>query len=172
MQAIGYLFIALSVGRLHAENANRIEPNLYAHLSTIGLNDEVDIVIVLTDQVDLASMNLTFERNGLSKSQRVAQLVPLLRDKALQTQGQIISYLEGVREAKGIKSFWVVNMLSLTSTKQLVLDISNRSDVQMIYRDVPIFPLRGQESYSAGSSSLVEENLKQIKADNLWAMQK
>ncbi len=169
-RTVQYLFFALSVVTLKAENANRIEPSLYSHLSTMGLDDEVQIVVVLTNQVDLASMNLTFEQNGLSKSQRVAQLVPLLRDKASQTQGQIISYLEGMREAKNIKSFWVVNMLSLTATKQAVLDISNRSDVQMIYRDVPIFPLREHVSHSVGSSSLVEENLKQIKADNLWGL--
>ncbi len=94
----------------------------------------------------------------------------LLKETAQTSQMELIQFLQekGVEE---YKSFWLVNMMYVKATPEVIVSIAKRSDVALvdIVRERHIIqPKKSLKPYPKDGKT-VEWNIDKIKADSVWA---
>lgn len=94
----------------------------------------------------------------------------LLKETARTFQRDLIQFLQ----AKGVeeyKSFWLVNMMYVNATPEVIVSIAKRSDVALVdivrKRHI-IQPKKSLKPYPKNGKT-VEWNIDKIKADSVWA---
>ena len=90
----------------------------------------------------------------------------ILREVARTSQHELLSFLhlKGVEE---VKSFWLVNMLYVEATPDVIVEIAKREDVALVDIDRTrhiITPRKSLKSYKEAGW-----NIDKIKADSVWA---
>ncbi len=94
----------------------------------------------------------------------------LLKETARTSQMDLIQFLQ----AKGVeeyKSFWLVNMMYIKATPEVIVNIAKRSDVALVdivrKRHI-IQPKKSLKPYPKNGKT-VEWNIDKIRADSVWA---
>ena len=132
------------------------------------------IVVKLTDQVDIAAMDLNFYEDKVSLQERTETVITALKEKASSTQRALVNWLdqeEGVSEGS-LKTFWIANLIALEASTELITKLSHRPDIIWIDIDAKL-ALESYEEVAAppppapGNS---ENGLRAIRADKLWEM--
>src|SRR5690606_14877260 len=101
-------------------------------------------------------------------------VVEALSSTAKQSQRGILEYLEQAQDkgaAKDINSFFIVNMISAKVSKEIVEELSYRSDVQLILPDaiIPLeLPERSVSLQQEATTQGVEWNIDRIGAPSVW----
>lgn len=150
-------------------------------LQTLEQNEYVDILIKLTEQVDTtlvaqeAKQQLSAQATPFQeKMQARFAIVEALSSTAKQSQQGILEYLEQAQDkgaAKDINSFFIVNMISAKVSKEIVEELSYRSDVQLILPDaiIPLeLPERSVSLQQEATTQGVEWNIERIGAPSVW----
>jgi subtilisin family serine protease len=157
-----------------AQPLNRIDDVLAKKLEQMSDSDISQVIIVLTDQVDVSGMHQMFKQVRASKHDRHYYVVTALQQKAAETQGPLMGFLASKKTAGEVESFesmWIVNMIFARASKRSIIDLSKRGDIDKIYEDGVLMldaPVdQGPASYSTESS---EPNLRAINAHRLWAL--
>ncbi|MCB0640492.1 MAG: S8 family serine peptidase, partial [Phaeodactylibacter sp.] len=118
---------------------------------------------------------LDYDARAWSQAQRVKDLLPRLKAKAAATQAPILAMLEEAGtavEPGSVRSFWITNILFAKVQKSVLVELSNRPDVQLLDWNAPLDLV---ESVDEGPAPPVEPNgtepgLEAINAPALWAM--
>ncbi|MFA1822388.1 S8 family serine peptidase [Virgibacillus oceani] len=100
----------------------------------------VSFIVTLNEQTDTKAVaqqaNLRAQKQSLSSEEAEAQIqqavVSELQDKAETTQKGIISYLDNHSDIKKYKSFFIVNALEVTGTKEAAQEIANLPEVKSV----------------------------------------
>ncbi|MFS0861526.1 S8 family serine peptidase [Fredinandcohnia sp. 179-A 10B2 NHS] len=103
-------------------------------------NEMVSFLVRFKEQVDTASVaKQAEEKASLQKltpaKKEVAKrstIVNELRATAKEAQANVLSYLEKEKNAKDIKSFYIVNGLSVTATKEVMEKLASFPEVESI----------------------------------------
>ncbi len=149
-----------------SSQAGPIAPKLQSRMQSHAPEDEIAVIITLTDQFDLAS----FKKNkkGLfrktEKSLSRSEITRELRGKADRTQRPFKEFLMR-RGARKIIPFWIFNGMAVTLTKKVIDELSAQPGIQSIRLDGTLsLPVS-----LPASSATPEWNLNAINAPILWA---
>jgi bacillopeptidase F len=138
----------------------KITPELQETLRSSQPDNEVSVIVILSDKVDLNLFKMTKNEN---KSLHRSRIVNALRDKAELTQGPLRFFLEK-SGAKNIKNLWIINGLSVTVPASLIDEIAAQPVVESVRLDSVI----KAPVMTAGFPTVSEWNLTLIRAPELW----
>lgn len=153
------LILSLVLGTGWASRAGVITPDLEGVLSTLGPDDEVAVIVTLTDQLDLKAF-----KNKDRKQQRTG-LIKGLKAKADATQENLKVFLKGERTRR-VLSFWVFNGLAVTAPAKVIRQLAGQPGVERVRLDDTL----AQPEPQPAAGGLPEWNLNTIKAPQLWAL--
>jgi subtilisin family serine protease len=148
---------------------SKIHPDLANKLSLTTAEQTVSGIIMMSDQVDVASLVSTCSQNKYSRQEQHRIVVQALKDKAAQSEAGILQQLQTLSNIKSIKSLWIVNAIIIEGTSDAFNTIAQRLDVAMIYLNYPlenVIPV--SESSAIQASNGAEDGLKLINAHLLW----
>lgn len=96
--------------------------------------------ILLSDQVDIRSLDANFRKNQTPLADRARRVIHLLKTKAEQTQPVILDYLNQSTDVLpgSIQRFWVNNVIFVTAKPDVIAELSQRNDVEWLQYDFPI----------------------------------
>ncbi len=157
---------------LHAQ-APYLTPRLQQHLAEHP--SSIPVLLVLKEQVDVTSLHRRFREENYSVQQRVAELLPALRQMAEQTQGALLAFLrdEAAVQQQSIRSFWIINMVSATVQVDVLPALLEREELAYIDWDAPLQKtdyVCTDASVALPSPDGIEPGLEAIHAPALWAM--
>ncbi|MEL6593083.1 MAG: S8 family serine peptidase, partial [Bacteroidota bacterium] len=89
------------------------------------------------DQVDILSLDQGFYEQGLAFGERSKRLIPLLQDKAQQTQGPLLQYLSQLNgvDHQSIEALWITNTIFCRATLPALKALSQRPELALILPD-------------------------------------
>jgi subtilisin family serine protease len=96
--------------------------------------------LLLADRVDVLTLDEGFYEQQLSLAERGPRLIPLLQEKARQTQIPLLQYLEqlpGV-QANSISPLWATNAIYCKANLLALQKLSQRPELEHIEPDLPV----------------------------------
>lgn len=152
LAALGCLFSAGS-------QAAVIAPELAAELTLRAPQDEIAVIVSLSDKVDRRLFKLA------DRSKRDTRLVKALRDKAVATQGTHRVFLQN-QGARRLRELWAINGLAVTASASAIRKLAARPGIESIRLDSTLqAPVT-----TYGSTAPPEWNLNMVHAPELWAL--
>jgi len=154
--------VVLLLGAGLPAQANVIDPDLQTLLDTLGRDDEVNVLVTLTDQVDIEKIK------DKAKSALRTALITELKDKKDKTQQAIKDFLKG--KALKITSFWIFNGLAVTTTKEVIIELAKQPGIENIRLDDILVKSDFSSAGAAAPEGAPAWNLNTIRAPELWAL--
>lgn len=134
-------------------------PELRAQLAELRPDDEISVIVTLTDQLDLKQFK------EKEKKVRREKINRSLREKADTTQRSLKKFLQH-KNVRKIRPYWIFNGMAVTLRADQVEELAARPEVQSVRLDgVLTLPL---PSLSLAGSP--EWNLNAIHAPALWEL--
>jgi subtilisin family serine protease len=141
--------------------SDKISPEVQVALDSLQPGEMLTVIVKLKQRADLTPIL------GQTKSERLENVIKALQATAKASQASIISQLQ-LRSVQGLVSeftpFWVFDGLSVTATKEVILELAGRSDVESITSDetnvIPSSPVSGPP----------EINVSLTGAPSLWSL--
>ncbi|ALC90580.1 hypothetical protein AM500_12875 [Bacillus sp. FJAT-18017] len=159
-------------------SANKIDSKVYEQLEK---TDEVSFIVTLRDQVDTATVAKEAKKKANGKSATAQQKKHIVRSEVLtelkanahQKQGKVLDVL-GQEKQKGkvkkFKSYYIINAVSFTGTKEVVEKIASMNEVEKIYVD-EIRQLGPEvDASQAEADANIEWNVSQVGAPDAWKL--
>jgi len=141
-------------------SGSKIKKDLLERLNELREGENVRAIVVLKEQVDLTSLT------GMTKREKIS----LLKEVARSSQKELIEWLRNRDDVKEIRSFFSVNAISISASKEVIKELLLRDEVQYIEEDSRIViepPLMGKKEEGLRT---VEWNVHQILADSVWSL--
>lgn len=145
-----------------------IHPSLNSKLQSAAPDKQIDVIVTLSDRVDINAIrdNVQINQNSKADKNRLrAAIILALRTKAENTQKLLKNFLT-LKGANNIVSYWIFNGLSFTAPPAVIRDLAAWPGIENIRLNDT---LRIPETVSA-VSALPEWNLAAIGAPELWAL--
>ena len=162
---------------LQEEAAAKIMPEVKEDMEK---EDILEVLVYMKDQVDTTkvaeatrkavSMEMTPYNTRLQVRRAV---VEALQDKAERTQFNLLKYLEQ-EKAKGnvieYDSHFIVNMVYVKATKEVIENLSYRPEVGKIYKNKThkLDSMKIEETEITPQATDVEWNIERVRADMAW----
>ncbi len=149
--------------------------NLSQKLTNGNNSDYFKVNIVLSSQVNHIVLNEEMKQNKTSVSERAKRVMRESMTLATQSQTPIINLLnKNSNKVSSFKSFWIINMMTIEATKDIILQLANMPEVDYIeefdhYTGKPIEVIKSTTT-TQKSVGGIEPGLAAIKAPALWAM--
>lgn len=136
----------------------------------------LSVNIYLGDKVDFQELNRRLE--GASFDTRVKTVYNTLTHFAEESQQDIKNFLNDSKKAKpesigNIQSFWIINMINIEADSNLILSLSERSDISFMdlntgrfVIDEPFEIIKSDASYKNNT----EASLLRINSHLMWEM--
>jgi subtilisin family serine protease len=153
--------------------AGVVDPELELVLDHSSPNQPVRALAFMTDRVDLHQMNVEFDALNTSFSTRHETVIRSLQEKAAETQGELLDYLEAQSAAGKVESyrgFWIDNSVVFEAPKEIVYAVAKRQDVAKVFLDYYIENIKPTSIQPEGTITGVEPGLKAIRVDEVWAL--
>jgi bacillopeptidase F len=141
----------------HASQAKVIEADLMTALQTSGANEEITVIVALTDKADLKHIKQKEKRF------RRAEIIAALQEKAEATQKPLKSFLHG-KGVKELKPFWLINGFAVTARADIIRALAKKPGIESIRLDAVVYPPEMTQTVTVSS----EWNISQIRAQELW----
>jgi serine protease AprX len=150
------VFACVSVGGV---SAAEIAPNLAAELAGRAPQDEIAVIVSLTDRVDPGQYELADRRA------RDTRLVQALREKAAATQRPHWVYLQN-QGARQFRELWVINGFAVKARAVVIRQLASRPGIDRISLDSTLqAPVA-----TSGVAAPPEWNLNAVQAPQLWSL--
>lgn len=167
--AFALMFIAAGGTR-----AGYITPDLDAQLEKMTPAETITVIVMLEDRVDIRALKSELYEMHTTRAERHEIAVTTLMQKAEETQGDLLAFLEEGKTAEEVIDYhnlWISNIVIVEATKDFVEQLANRVDVSDIYLDYEIERVKPVSvSDAQGAIASIEEGLQRIKAPEIWAM--
>jgi subtilisin family serine protease len=167
---VGLILLALGI-----TSAGNIHPNFLVRLREMPEDTMVTALVFMRDQVNVKALEtslLTPER--IPFRERHARVIKALQEMARVTQGPILKKLEELKNKGDVeyyKSFWISNLIVVKAKPAAIQGLAARTDVSIIYEDVPITNIQPVSVKPSGPKTRnVEGGIQDINAPQLWAM--
>jgi len=151
--------LTLLFGETHAR-AGVINPNLDKIIQQLNPDEEVAVIIALSDKVNLQNFK------DKDKKLRRSRMIKALKSKAEKTQKKIKNFL-ALNKTNNIRSFWIFNGLAATVKAKTIKKIASLAGVESISLDATLSLPEPQVSAVTGQP---EWNISMIRASELWDM--
>jgi subtilisin family serine protease len=153
------LFVILFPGLFppSISHAGVIHPALQTSLEALAENDEVSVIVTLSDQAEIG--HIRDKHKGL----RRMRIIRALKEKADLTQRPIIDHL-AQRKTKRLTSLWLINGMAVTAEAGVIRELATLPGIESIRLD-NVIPAPVPQY---GLSAAPEWNLTMIHAPDLW----
>ncbi len=141
--------------------------------------DQVEVLILMAQQTDTEKIALQAAAQvsaGADTAERKSQIrtdvFQALTGTSQRTQKSLMAYLQMQKRAdraEKLRSYFIVNAISVTVDKDLVPVIAARSDVDSVWENRIITTVEPLPAADDVSISAVRSNLIQIDAPSVWA---
>ena len=149
-----------------------IDPSLMETMNRRSDNDPIEVVVLMKAQYNRSKLSRQAEFLP-TKAMRREFVVKELKTFAEASQSDLkrnLAEMEQRGMVSSVRSLWSVNALYFTATKQTILDLSERADIERIslnkqYQWIP-------EAETASEASVLREitpNITQVNAEQVWA---
>jgi hypothetical protein len=138
-------------------HAQVIHPRLQSILQSLGPQDEVSVIITLSEKADIQPFK------DKPKSLRRAGIIKALKSKADLTQSPLKTFLES-RRARKIKSLWLINGIGVTAPANIIQELESLPGIEEISLDSVI----NLPEVNLEAAALPEWNIETIRAPELW----
>lgn len=170
-----FTLLLLIVTQLSIYSQAYIGTKLYDRLLDAGQDEYFSINIFLSKQVNVDSLHNEFRLRNTPLELRSKTVLSELQQLARETQSDLLQFIskKDKEEVKDIRSFWIINMVSLEATPEIIFSLAARADIENI--EMNTVQLKIEEPVkirSAGPKALgaAEPGLVAINARKLWAM--
>ena len=155
--------------------AAQIEPSFQKKLLDTAPAQQVPIVIMLGEQLDVASLTARLDRANATRAQRHEIVVRAAQDLANASQAALLAKMRELG-ARGHVSqpqpFWVVNAVAAYATVDAIVTLSMFPGIEQIEDGGAglelIEPVANQAAPIGVAAAAAEPGLLEIKADFLW----
>lgn len=155
-------------------------------LDVLDSEKYTEVLVYLGDQID-AQKVASATRNAVSRTMTPYMtklevrkgVVEALKDKAESTQVNLLKYIEQEKEKGNVieyTPYYIVNMVYVKATKEVIENISYMTEVEKIYKN-NFIELEKPEKLSAGTLNIepeaeegLEWNIERVGADLVWNM--
>lgn len=169
MKKISVLVLFICSGLLLA---GYLEPAFEEYVQSLPNNAEVRAIVTMADQVDVGTLDAELTARNADLQERHFVVTSQLMNKCSQSQKDILAYLSRERQKgdiRSFRSFWLSNSIALVCKKSTLMEITNRPDVDIVYRDLPVELIKPVSREPAPPSSKAYEwGLAMCRADSLW----
>ena len=167
-------FILISAFTLKAQNAT-LTPTLTQQLINSNANSYIKVNAVLINQVNYTLINEQFKIQNTPLSERAKFVIRASSEMAKNSQSSIIQLLKNnPSKVKSYKSLWVINMITVEATKDIIEQIAASSEVDYMeeYNHFTVKPAEILKGEAVNSKSVggIEPGLAAINAPALWAL--
>jgi serine protease AprX len=157
-QRAGVLLVLSCVFRAGA-HAAAIAPDLAAELARRAPQDEIAVIVSLTDKVNPRLFELR------DRSARDTRLVQALKEKTAATQRPHWVFLQN-QGARQLRELWVINAIAVTARASIIRQLAFRPGIERISLDSVLeTPVP-----SIGTAAPPEWNLNAVRAPQMWAL--
>jgi subtilisin family serine protease len=152
--------------------AGDIAPGLAEQLDRAAADEPVRAMVFMRDAVDVAALDLDLHLEKATLATRHARVLSELQDRAKVSQADLLSTLDADKatgRVLGYTSYWLVNGVYVVATKDAILDLAQRDDVDRIEPDlVPelIEPIESNRSPVPGIG--ITPGVVNIGARRVW----
>lgn len=134
-----------------------------AELLGVPENEIQNIVVILQDQADISQA-----KSLRGKDIKANFVYKQLTDNANKTQNEVTDLLKS--RSKPFRSFYIVNMVSLSADLKLINELAALSSVKSIIRDGNLMMHEPVIDRTVGQNRALEWNITKIKAPEVWAL--
>lgn len=138
--------------------AGVIDPDLRSTLRALDPDDEVAVIVTLTDQVDVKKIKDT------DRSKRSNKIIAALKSRGDSTQTSLKIFLKS-KKARRMISFWIFNGMAATVRADAVAGLAGQPAVAEVRLDETLTMADPVPSVSAQP----QWNLSAIRSPELWA---
>jgi bacillopeptidase F len=173
----------LSAGWASVAHAGEISPDLRNVLNTTPPGQNVSALVYLAEQVDIDALVDSFRQPRAPRIERHEITVLSLQAVAQETQGDLLDYLAGRKDAGAIadyQAFWIVNAVRVVAPQAELEAIAQRADVGTVHLNYEIEnidpmteaqPLPTTERPGQiGGQDAPENGVVAVRAPEVWAM--
>lgn len=122
-----------------------------------------DVLVFLKDSADLSGVR----SNNLSKAERGRLVYDLLREKALESQKSLISYLQKTKQ--DYRPYYITNMILVRdASPELVATLAQRNDVRNILSNPKLLNITPPGPSTADRGRTPESNIVYTGAKRVW----
>lgn len=173
MKKLSYLFLMMVWMVSSAFGQAEMTPALLEQLNVAAqTNSTVRTLVMLNEQVDIEALDRDLTLRNASLSERAYTVITALRNKAMATQGSVISFLDAQasEDVVEFEAYWIVNCLVVEARASVLLDLGIHPDISYMSLE-PIFELEKPVESSPAESipGAAEAGLKAINAHKVWA---
>jgi len=138
-----FIFLTLGFLMLMAATAQAgyLTSGLERQLSDLKGEDTVKVLVVMSEQTDISSLNWELHGAKASLDIRHRTVVETLQGRASRTQVDLLASLGSDKakgEIKGFVSHWIVNSVVVTGTVDAIRELAKRPDVERIEADLVV----------------------------------
>ncbi|MBU1072471.1 S8 family serine peptidase, partial [bacterium] len=155
--------------------AGKVSPGLEAQMSTMNGSEEITVLVVLSDQVDLESLNWELRDAKAPLPVRHSTVIRSLRDTAVRSQQPLLDELETLRgrgQVRGYTPHWLINSVVVATTVNEISRLAARPDVEVIEPDLVvelIGPVTEPRAKSLGSRGIgITPGVVDVGARRVW----
>ncbi len=154
--------------------AGYITPDLEHQLDRMEEGEFISALVMLDDQTDIVALDQTLAEMKAPRAYRHEVVVRALRDKAEETQGELVALLEAAMSNGSVNDFetlWIANMIVVEATEKFLRQLAGRADVSALYLDYEIETIEPVAMNASGPRDVasIEEGLERINAPLAWA---
>ncbi len=176
---------ALIAGWASVAHAGEISRDLRDTLNATPPGQNVSALVYLAEQVDIDALVASFQQPRVPRIERHEITVLSLQAVAQETQGELLDYLAGRKDAGAVadyKAFWIVNMIRVDAPAAELEAIAARADVGTVHLNYEIeliepvdyhaapLPTTEVPSNQGGPDGNPEPGVVAVRAPEVWAM--
>ncbi|MEA3446085.1 MAG: S8 family serine peptidase, partial [Bacteroidota bacterium] len=148
---------------------------LYDELLLSADDSFIPVNIYLSKQLDVDSLHQEFRDRKVPVHQRAKTVMHKLQQLSGVSQKNLLQFInkEVGQDAKNLRSFWIINMVSVKAKPEMIFRIAERKDVAIIELNSPRLKIEQPVkilNHAAKQRSTAEPGLIAINAHKLWAM--
>ncbi len=153
-----------------------ISDRLQRKMQTINPLEYTRVLILLNDRVDIEALDRQLYEMNAPLEYRAQTVITTLRNKAEQTQGSLMGYLESEKrngKVKQLINFWITNLVFAEVTSDVIFNLSRRNEIESLDLDELVEmdkPVHDEYTIQNSGTESVEIGLRVIKADLLWQL--
>lgn len=148
---------------LVANTHGRLQTSLVEDLQASPDGEVFEVMVVLKDQADLTGAYQIGDVLG-----RRSVMYRLLADTASRTQKDLVHFLESKNAT--YRQFYIVNMVMVKSaSKELIMELAKRSDVQKIYNNPKQQLLLPEVNVPMDMMASAESSIESVGATRVWS---
>ncbi len=157
---------------ISAQYNKKITDRLATVISETNDNEFIEAVVVMKDQYPINELDKKLHLQKASLENRAFTVITELQVHAKKSQKDILNYLDSFSSDRilSLKNFWISNLLCITTTPDVLKELSKHSDIAYIDIDEPVKLIEPIEKKPAGKGyGYAEQNLKVVNAHKMWA---